>query len=70
MYVMIRTEIGMEELEIRKKQGAVGWEPYGIRMFVLYGWESSHHTWMNPFLYKTRHLVVSNHINYEVIGLV
>ena len=67
MYVMIRIEVGIEELENKKKQGAVGWKPYGVCMFVLYRPKSIHQKLMNIFLHQTRHLGLSNHINYKVL---
>ena len=47
-----------------------GWKLYDVHTHNVYGSISSHQNLMNLYLYETRHLRLSNHINYKAIILV
>ena len=70
IYLWIGIEVGVEGFENRKKQDVV-WvkNPNDVRTYIVYGPKISYQSLMNLFLYKTRHLEVSNHINYKAIRL-
>ena len=63
-------EVGMRGLRNRRSRMLFGLKPYGVRTYIVYGQKSNHQNLINLFLYETIHLELSNHIKYEVIGLV
>ena len=58
--------------KLKEKLTRIDWveKPYGVGTCEVYGFIHSHQNLMKINFTETRHLDLSNHINYKAIGLV